>query len=461
MFKLFTHIKNSKKISLRHRLVDVRRFADFCAIFASGIFSVFLSRDVSFSSLGILKLALIAMVQFLTFMPVVFRERFWRNVSAYEAVKFFHASAIFASCLATINIFFLHIPGFSSWIVIDTVMVLFALCGMRLTRRILFEVRSSRINQAAGRATLIYGTGVAAQSLATRFAGDPSLGIRLVGFVDDDRAQVGRVEKGVRVLGTSADLPTLLKTHGIQQLILAKTMKDGERLKSILQEAHGLKVQTRILSDLGLKKNEGDGAELFRDVNLQDLLQRPRVQVDLTPTAKMIADGVVLVSGAGGSIGSELVRQIAKMEPEKIVALDHSEFNLYEIESEMKKSGYAGTFIPILSDLKEPKLLARIMDTYRPQFVFHAAAYKHVHLVEMNASAAIINNIQTLKNLIECSIRSGVENFVLISTDKAVNPKGLMGCTKRACELMISQAAAQSEKRFCSVRFGNVLGSSG
>ncbi|MFN8945794.1 MAG: polysaccharide biosynthesis protein, partial [Pseudobdellovibrionaceae bacterium] len=164
---------------------------------------------------------------------------------------------------------------------------------------------------------------------------------------------------------------------------------------------------------------------------------------------------------AGGSIGSELVRQILLMEPKKVLLLDQSELNLFEIENELRASGYTGIYFPILSDLKEKKILQKLFADHEPQIVFHAAAYKHVHLVENNGDAAILNNLLSTQLLLDCSLENKVSHFVMISSDKAVNPQGIMGSTKRACELMVAEAGEVSGRHYCSVRFGNVLGSSG
>ena len=451
-------------MKIRHLILsvlpDVRRIADYFVILFSAVLSLTLVGG-SISTPGFLMVIFLGSGgQFLCLFPIMRRERYWRNVSAYEAIRFARNALFSGMVFLAIALVFFNSSLITSWIFVNMLTSVSGLCGMRLVRRMLHEIRGKRMNRL-GRPTLIYGSGSIARSLALRFASDPSLGIRVVGYINQDSSQVGRIENGIQVLGTEADIPQLLKSHGIQQLIFAESINDGTKLKTILQEAYLLKVQTKMVTDLGLKAGKEEGANLFRDLNLQDLLQRPKVEVDLKSTFDLVNNKVVLVSGAGGSIGSELIRQIAKMNPSKIIALDHSEFNLYEIESEMKRSGRDGLLVPVLSDLKEPRLVSRMLEEYRPQCIFHAAAYKHVHLVETNPNAAIINNLFTLKNLIDSSVKHTVDCFVLISTDKAVNPKGVMGCTKRAGELMISEAAVKSGKRYCSVRFGNVLGSSG
>lgn len=196
-------------------------------------------------------------------------------------------------------------------------------------------------------------------------------------------------------------------------------------------------------------------------LDLKDLLNRAPVEVDLRPVADQLRNMVVMVTGAGGSIGSELCRQILQMRPLKLIILDHSELNLYNIDSELREVVSDIEIVSILADIKELQSLVKIFNKYSPDYIYHAAAYKHVHLVESNPYSSIINNVVGTKNLIDCALESEVKSFVMVSTDKAVNPVSIMGATKRVCEMLITEAAEKSGSRFCSVRFGNVLGSSG
>ncbi|WP_408097736.1 UDP-N-acetylglucosamine 4,6-dehydratase family protein [Peredibacter sp. HCB2-198] len=196
-------------------------------------------------------------------------------------------------------------------------------------------------------------------------------------------------------------------------------------------------------------------------MDLKNLLNRPPVEVDLGPVAEQLQNKIVMVTGGGGSIGSELCRQIIQMRPLKLLILDHSELNLYKIDSELRERNFEVEIVSILADIKELHSLIKIFHKYSPDYVYHAAAYKHVHLVESNPYSSIVNNVLGTKNLIDCSIDFQVKTFVMVSTDKAVNPVSIMGATKRICEMLITEAAEKSGRRFCSVRFGNVLGSSG
>ncbi|MFY7992621.1 MAG: polysaccharide biosynthesis protein [Bacteriovoracaceae bacterium] len=199
----------------------------------------------------------------------------------------------------------------------------------------------------------------------------------------------------------------------------------------------------------------------FFEPKLEDLLNRPALNVDLSDVKEQLKDKVVLVTGGGGSIGGELCRQILKMRPSKLLILDHSELNLYIIDCELKELNTGVETQVILADIKDLQTMKNIFRTFKPEYVYHAAAYKHVHLVQNNAYSSIINNILGTRNIIDCSLDYNVNTFVMISTDKAVNPSSIMGATKRVCELLVTDAANSSGLRYCSVRFGNVLGSSG
>jgi len=205
-----------------------------------------------------------------------------------------------------------------------------------------------------------------------------------------------------------------------------------------------------------------DYKSTLREVELKDLLRRAPHAIDITSTREMIRGKRVLVTGAGGSIGSEIVRQVLSFDPSRLVILDHSEFNLYTIDQELRSHiGYEEKIVPALVDVCDKNCIKDIFEKYRPEIVIHAAAYKHVHLVESNPYSSILNNIQGTQNLLNFCQQFDVKTFVLVSTDKAVNPAGIMGATKRICEIMTSIAALKTEKVYCSVRFGNVLGSSG
>ncbi|RYZ83960.1 MAG: polysaccharide biosynthesis protein [Proteobacteria bacterium] len=285
---------------------------------------------------------------------------------------------------------------------------------------------------------------------------DKDLRLYVVGFVDDSPEKIGRSISGFKVYGSGADLETLIEHHAIKQIILGLPNPSADFLKELLRicAIHGIK-------PLLMNPSSEHGAPL-RELELRDLLTRAPHKIDLNSTKEMIVGRRVLITGAGGSIGSEIARQVLAFAPSRLMILDHSEFNLYNIDQELKGfEAYEEVVVPCLVDIKDFEGLSHVFGQYAPEIVFHAAAYKHVHLVESNPHTSILNNVLGTKNLLELSERSGVENFVLISTDKAVNPAGIMGSTKRICEVLTTMVGFKSNRRYCAVRFGNVLGSSG
>ena len=235
----------------------------------------------------------------------------------------------------------------------------------------------------------------------------------------------------------------------------------SEKLKIAMQVCLKHKVIPTVIGkefEQDLEQDNEKKINSTKTFKLEELLNRKPVEVNMKPVREMISGKVAMVTGGGGSIGSELCRQILKMEPSELIILDHSELNLYLIGQELKDSTNVRL---LLSDLKDSDGLAEAFIKYRPEVIYHAAAYKHVHLVENNPYSSIINNILGTKNLIECALEFNTNYFVLVSSDKAVNPSSIMGSTKRVCELMVTSAAKSSGRRYCSVRFGNVLGSSG
>jgi len=451
------------KLLQRTRLFDIRRFADLFLFVATFVIAAVLTgKNKSLSPTVLALLAvLVGLCQFIVLLPVVFRERKWRNVSAYDAVQISQAVGISSALVLVLSYYFSGDWSWFSTLSFDALLSISVLCAIRLARRLHFEERNKKANLRLGKRTLIYGTGSAARALAFRFLSDPNLQIYLVGFIDASLLQVGSRVFGLKVLGTPRELEAILEAYSIQEFIVADPSVAGSDLKHLLDSANVKKVKVRILSDDSFGSQSGNSGEKLRDIELLDLLKRPAIQVDLHSAAQLISGRTVLVTGGGGSIGSELVRQIERLKPYKLLVLDQSEFNLYTVESSLREMDSKVPFVALLSDLKEARLLNDIFKKHKPDIIFHAAAYKHVHLVETNANASILNNLVSIQNLLTCAVEHQVQHFILISSDKAVNPKGIMGATKRACELLVTDVAEESGYQYCSVRFGNVLGSSG
>jgi FlaA1/EpsC-like NDP-sugar epimerase len=311
--------------------------------------------------------------------------------------------------------------------------------------------------------TIVYGAG-RTTNIFLPILLKPASGIKVVGLVDDDGNKRNADLQGVRVLGTGDDLKKLIARHSVEQVIICMPQLSGSALRALLSKLGTMAVTVKIAPnayDYIDKREVPDRIDL-RDINIEDLLRRPPRRVDRDKISNMIQSQTVLVTGGGGSIGSELCRQIVSMEPKALLINDASEFNLYSIIEELKETFPDKKIIPILGRLDRKAECDRIFHSYQVDLVLHAAAYKHVPLVEENILSAVQNNIVSTLNLFDASWRANVKRVILISSDKAVRPTNVMGATKRACEL-IGLWYSQNRKStiFSAVRFGNVLGSSG
>ncbi|MDO9401693.1 MAG: nucleoside-diphosphate sugar epimerase/dehydratase [Polaromonas sp.] len=312
---------------------------------------------------------------------------------------------------------------------------------------------------------LIFGAGTAGVQTATAIASTGQF--VLLGFVDDDASKVGRSINGLPVFAP-ADVPNMVVQNGVTDILLALPSASRGRRNSIIEGLRPLPVHIRTLPGLADLASGRVTVQDFRELDIEDLLGRDPVPPNTELLARYLADKVVLVTGAGGSIGSELCRQILAERPRQLLLLDHNEFGLYSIHQKLQglclAKGLGSELVPLLGSVANPRRLQEICRTYRPATVYHAAAYKHVPIVESNPAEGIANNVFGTLNMAQAAMDSGVTQFVLVSTDKAVRPTNVMGASKRMAELVLQALAAQSGPGatcFGMVRFGNVLGSSG
>lgn len=408
-------------------------------------------------------LPFLLLTKFFVFLSFGVYRILWRYISAGDALLLAQANfATLPFILSTSYILkdWALIPR--ATIFIDSFVSLVLLMGVRVLRRKLYEdkMKTSRVKEGAHR-LLIYGAGKSGQSLIQRLSAVPiSNPVEILGFIDDDAEKQGKWIHGYPVLGTLQEIESLIVGTRASQLIVAISHLCPKKLREIVITTQKYSLVPQILDDLSLSgKNSVSG---LRHVELRDLLNRRPASIGFPNIQEWIKDKCVLITGAGGSIGSELARQVAKNNPSRLLLLDHSEYCLYNIDKELRPSAAElDRIVPLLIDVKDRESLKLAFERLRPDIVIHAAAYKHVHLVEANPLSSILNNILGTKNLIDLCVELGVGDFVLISSDKAVNPAGVMGATKRVCELLTSAAAESSGRKFSSVRFGNVLGSSG
>ncbi|MDH4338906.1 MAG: polysaccharide biosynthesis protein, partial [Thermoleophilia bacterium] len=344
-------------------------------------------------------------------------------------------------------------------------LLLFAfVMGARLLARTLIERPAARSIVARGKEVLVVGAGDAAQLILREMLRNPSFGYTPIGLVDDDPRKANVRLHGVRVLGTTADLPVLLRDRRPDELLIAIPSAAGDVRERIVEAARAEAVPVKTLPTLPeLITRDANLADQIRPVEVEDLLGREPVEADLESIAGYLTDEIVLVTGAGGSIGSELCRQIARISPTRLVLVDNGEPGLFEIERELvDERGFHAT-AAVLADAGNATKMRQVFEKYRPAVVFHAAAYKHVPLMEANPLEAVRNNSLVTRTVADIAVEFGAKRFVLVSTDKAVNAKTVMGQSKALCEWIVEAWGHRDDTttKFCGVRFGNVLGSSG
>ncbi len=342
---------------------------------------------------------------------------------------------------------------------LQALLLILALGGPRLAYR---WTRDRALYVGGAQSVLIVGAGDAGEGLARELLRDPALRMRPIGFVDDDPAKKGLEIRGLRVLAKTGKLPRVVREKRAELVLLAMPSATSEQIRRVVELCEDAKVPFRTVPLLGdLLEGKANLSDL-REVSIEDLLGRDSVSLDWASIRNGVADKTVLVTGGAGSIGSELCRQIAEIGPTELVIFDQSEFGLYSIEQELAAKHPQLKLTVCLGDAVDQRNVERTMATVRPAVVFHAAAYKHVPMLEAQMREAIRNNVQGARNVARAAVTQQVETVVLISTDKAVNPTNVMGASKRIAEVYCQNADRQHpQTRFITVRFGNVLGSAG
>lgn len=309
--------------------------------------------------------------------------------------------------------------------------------------------------------TLIIGAGDAGATIAREIERYHKRSRKVIGFIDDDEAKFNRLMGGVRILGNRHDIPSIVKENKVKEIIIAMPSVTRNEIRNIMEICSPLKCKVNTLPGMYQLLDDEVLVSHLHPVSIEDLLERDEVRLDMDIVEHYIRDKVVLVTGAGGSIGSEICRQIMRVGPKMLLLLGHGENSIYLINQELKNIYKDGPIIPIIADIRDKQQLDQIFTQYNPQVVFHAAAHKHVPLMEIQPMAAVLNNIYGTRNVADVAGRHGVERFVMISTDKAVNPTSVMGATKRVAEKVIISMNDTYNTKYITVRFGNVLGSRG
>ncbi|MCL6576117.1 nucleoside-diphosphate sugar epimerase/dehydratase [Kyrpidia sp.] len=337
--------------------------------------------------------------------------------------------------------------------------VLMGVGGGRLIWRVAADIVSNRMEK--GIRVLIVGAGQAGVMVAKELRNQPT-GRRIpVGFIDDDPAKLHMELLGVPVLGCRNDIPSAVKRYGIDEIIVAIPSAPLKEIQSIISICRQCHIRIRMLPDLKTILAGSSMIRLIRDVRVEDLLRRDPVNLDVDGIARFLTGKRVLVTGAGGSIGSELCRQVAAFDAELLILVGHGEHSIYSIDRELKSLFPHIQTVSCIADIQDRKRIEEVVSHYRPEVIFHAAAHKHVPLMEMNPTEAVKNNVFGTVNVADIAHDYHVERFVMISTDKAVNPTNVLGATKRVAEMYVQALNGKSRTIFVSVRFGNVLGSRG
>ena len=346
-----------------------------------------------------------------------------------------------------------------STLVLDALLTVSALALPRLAARY-FHLRRRRGTDEGVR-TIVAGAGAAGMMISREALSSDRAGFHVAAFVDDDPDKLGRLLNGIRVEGRVEDLPRLIREQGVQEVIIAMPTARGAVIRRIVELASLAGARTRTVPSLGDLVTGRVEVTSLRPVEIQDLLRRAPVTTDIETVKSLAAGRTVMVTGAGGSIGSELCRQISDLAPELLVLLDHAENPIFEIEGQLRRRHPSLKIVPVIADIRDEGRIRRVFERFRPFAVFHAAAYKHVPLMEENLVEAVTNNVMGTRNVAEAAAEFGATHFVLISTDKAVRPTSIMGASKQVAEQVVRRIAAREGKHFVAVRFGNVLGSSG
>ena len=386
-------------------------------------------------------------------------NRIWRYATIKDMFAIIGACTIGGVIVALLGLLFLDVKLPRSIYIISYILDVGMICFSRLVVRMLLLMSQSD-DDLPENSLVIIGAGDAGAMIAREMI-QRGEGKKLLGFLDDDDAKVGKRILGYPVLGTSDDIAEIARQNDIKEIIIAMPSVKGSIIRGIADKCKQTGGKVKVLPGIYELIDGKVSMQQLRNIDIEDLLRRDSIQLDMQAISAYIEGKTVLVTGAGGSIGSELCRQISKARPEKLLLLGRGENSIYEIHQELIERFGPDMYIPIIADIRDKDRLETVFSRYKPQLVFHAAAHKHVPLMEAQPEEAVKNNIFGTRNVALAADKHGAEAFVMISTDKAVNPTSVMGATKRIAELVVQDINKHSKTMYAIVRFGNVLGSRG
>lgn len=387
----------------------------------------------------------------------------WRYVGMVDLVQIIKATTVSSLLFVGLEIAIFGLEGFPrSVFLIDWAGNIFLLGGIRLCVRMVRERFHPMRDRADPRQRmLIVGAGDAAASLCKQAQTSPTFGFKPVAFVDDDPRKTGNTILGVPVAGRCKDIARIAAEYRIDSAVIAIPSATSAQMRSLVEVCRRAELPFKVLPATSAILDGTVSINRIREVDPVDLLGRPPAKLDHSVIQGSIRGKRILITGAGGSVGSELTRQIVGLGPELLVLIDHAENSLFFLEAEIREQSPEVSVIARIADVTDQGGIARVMQEYRPHTVFHAAAHKHVPLMEHTPAEAVRNNVGGTYTVARCAQAAGVETFLMVSTDKAVNPTSVMGATKRLAEILMREMADSGSTRFVSVRFGNVLGSNG
>jgi FlaA1/EpsC-like NDP-sugar epimerase len=403
-------------------------------------------------------------------------KRYWRYASIDELafIAVVTATAVAAQTLLFILLYRFIPQSFEviprSIPLIDGILTFIAVGGLRFSVR-LIERTNERRKNGHGERVLIVGAGKAGITLAGEMQRNPQHRLNPVGLIDDDPDKAELRIRGLQVLGNRTDIPQVIQNYKVKRVVIAMPTAPGKDIRDIVNICKQSNVRVSTLPSMFEIIDGQLRVDSLRDVQIEDLLRREPIKTDIAKVAQFVSGKNVLITGAGGSIGSEICRQVIGFNPSEIMLLGHGENTIFDIQNELNKTlskirrEHPGRPVPkvssFIADVRSHSRIKILFDTFKPDVIFHAAAHKHVPMMEANPAEAISNNVLGTRNLLFLASRYDVKNFVMISTDKAVNPTSIMGASKRVAEILVLQAAMRTGNRYVCVRFGNVLGSRG